>query len=154
METTFPGVLIDWWYAAGGHWTEDDLARRNDGAVSPALYPAVDPDAHYDVEHKAVHELDGTALPPPDLQAEVDEDEQDGQDDQSPNILECFDKNELFLANDELTHLQSEVYTDLLDQPVTSVWDRDYPKQGQSSASRSISGTTSYRCVPKHCSPV
>lgn len=114
-----------WWGECGNTWTEADLARRNEGAVSPALYPAVDPDSHYDVEHEAVHELDGTALPDPshttDL-ADIDSDEV------FPIVEECLRRDELFLPDADLSRLATETYSDLLGQPVTSVWDRRLSK--------------------------
>lgn len=115
---------------AGGTWTEDDLQRRNDGATSPVLYPAIDPDAHHDVEHEAVHELDGTALRPPgDTTENEGEGEDEDEDDDGPaKIIDLFDRRELFMRDTELPHLDSESYTDLFDQPVTSVWDRRISK--------------------------
>ena len=116
--------LNEWWTDAGHSWTEADLARRNEGAFSPALYPAVDPLAHHDAEHEEVHELDGTALPGPAAQQPTDEDQDDG----TPRIIDTFDRKELFEREDELKHLQTESYSDTLGSHVTSVWSSKHSK--------------------------
>ena len=109
-------TLRSWWREAGGPWTEADLRRRNEGGVSPVLYPAIDPSAHYDVEHEDVHELDGTALPA----STLEDDEGEGV---IPRIVDTFDIKELFKAHEEFPHLRSEAYSDSFGLPVTSVWD-------------------------------
>lgn len=115
------GRLEEWWHECDNTWTEAGLARRNEGAASPALYPAVDPDSHFDVEHEAAHELDGTALPDPSLA--TDPEDVDFEE-WVPSVRECFKREELFMRDSDLPHLATETYSDLLDQPVTSVWDR------------------------------
>ena len=112
-----PVRLTECWLDAGGGWTEADLARRNDGGFSPALYPAVDPMSHYDVEHEDVHELDGTALPGPAIQPGTD-----AGDDKTQNIRDDFDKSELFKRDDELRAFEAEMYSDSFGLPVSSVW--------------------------------
>ena len=109
--------LAEWWFDAGFTWTQADLVRRNEGGFSPALYPAVDPMAHRDAEHEDVHELDGTGLPSPALEADSHE------DDGIPRIIDTFDKAELFKRCEELKRFQSEIYSDSFGFPVTSVWD-------------------------------
>lgn len=104
------------WLGAGGQWTEDDLQRRNDGAASPVLYPAIDPAAHHDAEHEEVYELDGTALPGP-VVDEVEDDNEDGV----PRIIDTFDPFELFLQEQELNEYISETYSDLFGLPVISI---------------------------------
>jgi hypothetical protein len=121
----FIHALERWWLNAGGHWTEDDLQRRNEGGISPVLYPAIDPAAHYDAEHEEIHELDGTALPGPAGQANDNED--DG-DDSDPRIIDTFDPFDLHMQEHELKEYCSETYSDILDLPVTSIWNGQFSR--------------------------
>ena len=113
--------LTEWWMEAGFSWTQEDLVRRNEGGYSPVLYPALDPTAHQDAEDESIHELGGTALPAPAVQA--DPDAVDDDEDDTAIIIDSFDKNELFRSCEELVGLQSETYSDSFGFPVTSVWD-------------------------------
>ena len=116
-------ILRHWYVWAGGPNTEDFLQRRNDGGISPVLYPAIDPAAHYDVEHEDVHELDSTEIPGPAML--VDENDQDNG---NPRIINTFDPSELFLREEELNCYQSETYSDHFGLPITSIWNTDFSR--------------------------
>lgn len=109
--------LRAWWVNAGHSWTEAHLDRRNKGAISPVLYPAIDPAAHLDVEHDEVYELDDTSLPgPPQQSNSVHPDTGDCL------IKDTLDKSELFLRDNDLGDLRNESYSDIFGLPVTSIW--------------------------------
>lgn len=109
--------LRAWWVSAGHSWTEAHLDRRNKGAVTPVLYPAIDPAAHRDAEHEEIHELDGTSVPGPVVQPiSLHPDTGDVL------IEDTFDQSELFLKDYDLEHLRNESYSDSFGLPVTSVW--------------------------------
>lgn len=108
--------LTRWWWNAGFEWTQSDLARRNEGGFSPALYPAVDPEAHDDVEHD---DAASDTLPAPAIDGDDAEDE-DGY----PRIIDTFSKDELWVLPGPLDgRFKSKTYGDSTSQHTVSVWD-------------------------------
>ena len=118
-----------WWGDAGGEWTQNDLARRNDGGFSPALYPAVDPAAHEDAEYEdeaEEEEEDLAALSDGTLgQDEAEAEAEDGFDDGVPSpIYDIFRKNELWiLPGPQDRRFRTETYGDTTGHCTVGVWD-------------------------------
>jgi len=127
----FTEELERWWRHAGGEWTQNDLARRNDGGFSPALYPAVDPAAHEDAEYEDEDEAeaeDQEVAPLSDLEADRDVAErvaEDGFDDGFPSLIyDTFRPNELWvLPSAQDKRFRTETHEDTAGHCTVSVWD-------------------------------
>jgi hypothetical protein len=124
--------LFDWWGLAGGLSTEENLARKNAAGSKyngPALYPAMDPDSHQDVEDDEVELSNLTD----------EEEESDSYPDRQDSLahlrqktlkyVDTFDMNDIFLGPGQLNNFTSETYSDVLGLPVTSVWDTQKAKK-------------------------
>ena len=113
--------LSEWWRDAGFKWTEADLERRNNGGYSPALYPAVDPDLHRDVEDDdSVQDLSNALT-----SLTVGEDK---EDDGPPKIWHRWDIKRLYWHSSSFANYMKEYYSDTFRRRVVSVWDRSLSK--------------------------
>ncbi|KAK4499974.1 hypothetical protein PRZ48_008160 [Zasmidium cellare] len=112
------GNLASTWTEAGGTWAQSSLNRHNDGGVSPALYPAVDPSAHHDVEHEDNHDNIGVSNQPVESSSETDPvDDKDLQ----PQHLEVS-MADLLKTPRDLEGLTTSTYSGHSGWETTSVW--------------------------------
>ncbi|KXT12524.1 hypothetical protein AC579_10350 [Pseudocercospora musae] len=112
--------MIEAWRQAEGHWMQANLTRRNQGALSPALYPAQDPSAHEDValsDDDQHNVLDGEDSASQDNLSEMQVDQQDAM-----SSLH-FDTSILFRGAKDFPYYKCDVYEDTIGWQVSSVWD-------------------------------
>lgn len=116
--------MVEAWRQAGGHWMQADLTRRNQGAQSPALYPAQDPVAHEDIALDNEQD-DALVSNDPVLEDNLSEMEVDQQDDMSS--LD-FDTSIIFREAKDFPYYRCKVYEDTIGWQVSSVWDIRHSK--------------------------
>lgn len=104
---------------AGGKWQQEDLARKNDGGFSPALYPAMDPVANQDAD-AALPIIDMGSSPFDTYQPERLADSEDPSC--APGQMQ-FNVQKLWASPDASPHIHSRVYEDTLGWQTESVWD-------------------------------
>jgi hypothetical protein len=119
--------------------------------MSPALYPAIDPSSHDDVEDASDMELTETVPSDenaPELDSEEDQDVDYNPDDEDhPWFIDKFREAELLQQPEDLQHIRNESYSDALNLPVISIWDTRWSK---SRPSFSITLYTSFDMPPVH----
>ena len=109
-------TLREWWVDAGAQWVQADLRRRNNGGFSPAIYPAMDPTAQFDVDHEdPIHELDGTEL--------IGDQGSANGSASKDGLYDPFGTNALYQDEVLSKHLRSMIYSDSFGLSVTSTWD-------------------------------
>lgn len=108
-----PRLLREKWISAGHTWTQLELARRNDGWLSPALHPAIDPAAHEDAEHEIA------ALPALADSDTADDDTEAAGDDEEEEFTSADLWHSISRGCDGLG---TEYYVDLSGTAVQSVW--------------------------------